>query len=464
MKKFNLIVVISFAYIWCVQAQVTFVIDSLPEYTPAEDTLFIAGDFQGWNPGDPAFVLTKNENDKWSITLGAMPTGSNIQFKFTRGDWGRVEKGPNGEEIPNRVFTYGNGDTVPCIIYNWADFGGGGIHTAAENVHVMDEAFYMPQLERTRRIWVYVPPDYEETTDHYPVIYMHDGQNLFDAYTSFIGEWEVDETLNELFEQGYQVPIVVGIDNGGTERINEYTPWVNPQHGGGQGGLYLQFLVETLKPHIDANYRTLTGRESTAIWGSSLGGLISHYGVLEYQNVFSKAGIYSPSYWWSETVWDFTVSAGIQEELMLYQMTGELEGGTMVPDTWAMHELLTNMGMGEQELSTTIIEGGEHNETLWKDDFADAYLWLFHSFANAVGELAVRPLVVFPNPAATHVSFPLYADRPVDLRLFTSHGKALDANSLREGNLLRISGIPPGIYILEAVTGKAIYRGKFVKQ
>jgi hypothetical protein len=278
MKKHLLFVFISITITFTASAQVTFIIDSIPAYTPPEDTLYIAGDFQGWNPGDPAFALTKNANGKWFITAEAAPAGTTIQYKFTRGDWGRVEKGPNGEEIPNRVYTFGNADTVHHIVYNWADFGGGGTSTAADNVHVMDDEFYMPQLDRYRRIWVYLPPDYEETEDHYPVIYMHDGQNLFDASTSFVGEWEVDETLNDLFDEGYKVPIVVGIDNGGTERINEYTPWVNPGYGGGQGNLYLEFIVETLKPHIDQYYRTLPGRDHTAIWGSSLGGLISQYG------------------------------------------------------------------------------------------------------------------------------------------------------------------------------------------
>ncbi|MDB4303606.1 alpha/beta hydrolase-fold protein, partial [Desulfosarcina sp.] len=168
--------------------QVTFIIESLPSYTPPEDTLFIAGDFQAWNPGDPAFALQKNLDEKWYISMESVPAGLTIKFKFTRGDWNRVEKGPNGEEIPDRSYTAVIGDTVYFTIDNWADFGGGGTSTAAENVEVMDEDFYMPQLDRNRRIWLYLPPGYDNSTHHYPVIYMHDGQNLFDAVTSFVGE------------------------------------------------------------------------------------------------------------------------------------------------------------------------------------------------------------------------------------------------------------------------------------
>ena len=287
------------------EAQVTFIIDSLPAYTPPEDELYIAGSFNGWNPGDINNKLDTNDEGLWEITLDGFSDGLTIDFKFTRGDWSKVEKGPNGEEINNREFTFGNGDTVNLIIYNWADQNGGQ-STAAENVIIMDEEFEMPQLNRFRRIWLYLPPDYDQSSNEYPVLYMHDGQNLFDQFTSFAGEWEIDETLNRLVDQGYKVPIVVGIDNGGIYRIDELTPWNNPDYGGGQGDEYMAFIVETLKPFIDENYRTLSDRENTGIMGSSLGGLISTYGALKYQNIFSKSGPFSPAYWINnDSIWNF---------------------------------------------------------------------------------------------------------------------------------------------------------------
>ena len=187
-------------------SQVTFIVDSLPAYTPPGDFLYIAGNFNGWDPGDPAHVLSKNQDQKWEITLAAAAEGTQIEFKFTRGSWETVEKGANGEEIGNRLFTYGNGDTVHVVIFNWAS-GGGPASTAADNVFIIDEDFEMPQLGRTRRIWIYYPPDYETSGLSYPVLYMHDGQNLFDDSTSFAGEWHVDETLNTLYTEGFRVPI-----------------------------------------------------------------------------------------------------------------------------------------------------------------------------------------------------------------------------------------------------------------
>lgn len=465
MKKIILLFGFLSIFFFTLNAQVTFIIESLPEYTPPEDILYIAGDFQGWNPGDPNFALQKNSDDKWFIELESMPNGTLIKFKFTRGDWGKVEKGVNGEEIPDRQFTYGNGETVEIIIYNWADNSGGNT-TAAENVSIMDDDFYMPQLNRNRRIWLYLPPDYDLTTKNYPVIYMHDGQNLFDTYTSFAGEWEVDETLNELYDSGHSVPIVVGIDNGGTERINEYTPWVNSQYGGGMGSLYIDFIVETLKPYIDENFRTLPEREYTALWGSSLGGLISHYGVLKYQDIFSKAGIYSPSYWFSDSVWTFTQQMGHQQEMRLYQMTGSLESGSMVQDTWAMHDTLSNLGFSGTELSTKIVQGGQHNEQLWKGDFEEAYLWLFDTYANNVRTyISSRTFLVTPNPVTDHLLLPEDMNgHNIRVKIYDINGR-IRINAIAENeNSIRVVGLNAGIYLIEIIADETLWWGKFIKQ
>jgi predicted alpha/beta superfamily hydrolase len=141
----------------------------------------------------------------------------------------------------------------------------------APNVYILDTAFYMPQLGRYRRIWLYLPPDYHTSTRHYPVLYMHDGQNLFQEWSAFGEEWGVDETIDAMERKC----IVVGVDNGGEHRLREYKLHDDEEFGKGEGRPYLAFLVETLKPFIDRSYRTKTGREHTWIAGSSMGGLIS---------------------------------------------------------------------------------------------------------------------------------------------------------------------------------------------
>jgi predicted alpha/beta superfamily hydrolase len=466
MKKEAIIFAIAFLFILKIHAQVTFVIDSLPDYTPADEMLFIAGSFNGWDPGSPAYVLEKNAGNKWAITLGQQDEGTEIQFKFTRGNWATVEKGVNGEEIEDRTFTFGNDSVVHCIIYNWADFGSGGESTAAENVSIMDEDFEMPQLNRTRRIWIYLPPDYEESSKDYPVLYMHDGQNLFDATTSYAGEWEVDETLNNLAEQGYEVPIVVGVDNGGTLRIAEYTPWVNPSYGGGQGCEYIDFVVETLKPFVDANYRTLPDQNNTGIMGSSLGGLISHYGAIKNQDIFGKAGLFSPSYWFSDSIWAFTNEHGKQSSMRIYQMIGQMEGSQAVANMLQMEDVLKENGFSDDEVISKVIPNGEHNEALWREQFEQAYLWLFVSYANNISEKQqFKPLLVAPNPVGEFLNCRnLDREQIKNISIVDSSGKKLAGLSKEKSFPVNVSALPAGFYIIKVKTQKEMYVGRFIKR
>ncbi len=143
---------------------------------------------------------------------------------------------------------------------------------------------------------MYFPPNYS-SGKRFPVIYMHDGQNLFDSASSFSGEWKVDEILDSLYKYHNFSCIVVGIYNGENQRSNELSPWHNDSlNVGGDGDKYAKFIVKTLKPFIDSHYRTLIDRENTVIMGSSMGGLMSLYLALQYPEVFGKAAIFSHHY------------------------------------------------------------------------------------------------------------------------------------------------------------------------
>src|SRR5258705_10465824 len=149
---------------------------------------------------------------------------------------------------------------------------------------------------------VYLPPGYEASKrKSYSVFYLHDGQNLFDGATSFIPgqEWRVDETAQRLIDAGKIEPlIIVGINNAGKDRIDEYTPAADAKYkAGGKANLYGRMLVEELKPFIDAHYRTRQGAAHTGVGGSSLGGLVSLYLSLKYPRVFGRAAVVSPSVW-----------------------------------------------------------------------------------------------------------------------------------------------------------------------
>jgi predicted alpha/beta superfamily hydrolase len=181
-------------------------------------------------------------------------------------------------------------------------------HSVVGNLKIA-EGICSPQLKNKRDVLVYLPPSYEGGHARYPVIYMHDGQNLFDERTSFAGAWHVGETMQQLSREGIEA-IIVGIPNMGADRLAEYGPFRDRQQRGGQGELYLAFIVETLKPLIDHDFRTLPGRLNTGIAGSSMGGLISLYAFFRQPAVFGLAGILSPSLWFTrQAILDFVDGA-----------------------------------------------------------------------------------------------------------------------------------------------------------
>lgn len=356
-------------------AELIFRIKELPPDTPGEDAIYLAGNFNDWNPADPDYILSKNPDGLMEI--GFDPEPGTLKYKFTRGSWESVEANSKGEDIEDRSLTYsGGGGLLEVRVTAWKDLVEHPT-TAAENVSIMDREFQMPQLGRTRRIWVYLPPDYHESGASYPVLYMHDGQNLFDDYTSFVGEWGVDEELNSLFSAGDSGVIVVGTDHGNSRRLDEYSPWLNEEYGGGEGEYYAAFLVETLKPYIDANYRTLPDREHTGVMGSSMGGLISHYIALEYQDVFSKAGIFSPSYWFSDSLYAHTLDTGKEQDMRFYIIGSRNEGAGYDLVLKDMGVVLKEAGFGEGEIKLLVHSDGAHSEWYWRREFPAAYQWLY---------------------------------------------------------------------------------------
>ena len=232
-----------------------------------------------------------------------------------------------------------------------------------------------PQLDTLKKIWIYLPDTYENTTQSYPVIYMHDAQNLFDKATSFAGEWEVDESLDSL--ENLEA-IIVGIEHGNEKRIEELTPFPNDEYGGGKALDYLNFIRNTLKPHIDASYRTLADRDHTGIWGSSLGGLTSFYATLKFPDIFSFAGVYSPSFWYSDEIYDFVSKIDLPDT-KYYFLAGDSESKNMLEDLEKMLDLLKSKGLTENNIRVEIVKGGEHNEKLWREAFANTYLWLLEN-------------------------------------------------------------------------------------
>jgi predicted alpha/beta superfamily hydrolase len=220
-------------------------------------------------------------------------------------------------------------------------------------------------------VLVYLPPGYDSIPQRrFPVLYMQDGQNLFDPETSYIKGvyWRMGETADELAEAGVIEPlIIVGIYNAGAKRIDEYTPVVDHRLGGGHADDYGRMIVEELKPSIDAQYRTLPGAENCGMGGSSLGGLVSLYLGLRYPAIFSRLAVMSPSVWWRKREILKTVAALSQKpDLRIWLDIGTKESAASVPDARALRDCLIGKGwrLGN-DLAYLEDEGAEHNETAW---------------------------------------------------------------------------------------------------
>ena len=251
-------------------------------------------------------------------------------------------------------------------------------HTATENVKIISEKFEIPQLKTTRRIWIYLPKDYETSHKKYEVMYLQDAQNLFDNATSYAGEWQVDETLNKIFEKTGKSLIVIGIDNGGEKRIEELSPYKNAKYGGGNGENYVKFIVETLKPFIDKNYRTKSCKKHTTIGGSSLGSLISVYAAVKYSETFGKVLAFSSAFWFNaKDLNEFISSSKVNlKQQKYYFIQGKHEDEDMEEQTNCVIENLKSKNVKSKNIFLKIDEDGKHNEMYWRREFEAGVLWL----------------------------------------------------------------------------------------
>lgn len=233
-------------------------------------------------------------------------------------------------------------------------------------------SFFMPQLQRERTIKVLMPKDYETNKCNYPVIYMHDGQNLFDPATAFDGDWQIPHTLQN--QPLKRQAIIVGIYNGEMNRMNEYAPYKKGKNGG-EGEPYMRFIIDTLKPFIDKEYRTFPQRETTGIAGSSMGGLISLYAGLKYSHIFGKVGVLSPSIWFNPQVLDLIPQTPIKSQFYVAGSKTEMRSmeSTLQNTYWAFK----NAGFSDDLVRVVVRDRGKHNEIMWRREFKKMYEWFF---------------------------------------------------------------------------------------
>jgi predicted alpha/beta superfamily hydrolase len=268
---------------------------------------------------------------------------------------------------------------MTLITTHWHDYAShrNTHHSVVGTLKILP-GFHSPQLGNQRDVLVWLPDSYyadEFTAKRYPVIYMHDAQNLFDRATSFVGvEWQVDETMQALSRQGLEA-IVVGLNHAGADRVLEYNPFAKPPKCGPR---YLDFLVETVKPLIDRDFRTAPDQARTAIIGSSLGGLISLYALFHRPDVFGFAGVMSPALW----VNNFAIYSYIRHAP---PVPGKiyLDHGTREGSAEPMRDLLIEKGWRlNDRLMYVREEGGEHTEAAWARRLPNALRFLFSSCSS----------------------------------------------------------------------------------
>lgn len=252
------------------------------------------------------------------------------------------------------------------------------------------ERFRSRFLRNQRDMVVYLPPGYDaQPAQGFPVLYLQDGQNLFDGTTSFIPgvDWRVGDTADECIERGTVQPlIIVGIYNAGKSRINEYTPTKDRRGGGGCADRYAKFLLREVMPLIRQTYRVLHGPASTGIGGSSLGGLASLYIGLGHADVFGRIAALSPSVWWNQrAIIRETAALDPRPRPRIWLDVGTKEGARTVPDVEQFRDVLLKKGwrLGH-DLEYQRIGGGEHNEGAWAKRVGPFLEFLFPAQKAAV--------------------------------------------------------------------------------
>ncbi len=448
------------------QAQMELVVSAVPQLTPLRDTLYVAGSFNGWNPRDENYRMEPGPNG-YSVLIQGV-NGTSYSYKITRGSWATVEGSTTGGFIADRSLLFQSNGSASINVAGWEDIAGNPTVTA--NVRILDSNFHIPQLQRNRRIWISFPPDYFTSNDYYPVVYMQDGQNVLNAGTSFSGEWRVDESMINELQNACSQAIIVAIDNGGVQRINEYAPWLNSQYNqGGQGDEYCSFLVNTLKPYIDANYRTLSDRANTAIMGSSLGALISAYTAFTYPEVFGKVGLFSSAYWFNPQIFDLAENHQNLPNTAIYHVCGTNEGdGSVLEDQNEMIQRLQNNGYPIEDLQSLDWSDGAHSEWFWDREFPAAYTWLIDCASNQPEVVVSRDLRLFPNPADTSFEIQSNAERIQSLEILSHEGKAVRWEHYFEHHYSikqDVSELTSGLYfVIIGLEGGKRYTFRLIKQ
>ncbi|MBU0679613.1 MAG: alpha/beta hydrolase [Verrucomicrobia bacterium] len=346
-----------------------------PSPLSAGEQVFITGSTDSLGRWNPQGVPLHRKSDREWIGFALCPTAP-FEFKITRGSWNSEETDQDGHPLPAQLIVTREDMNVERTVERWKDRLDQP-RSHIEGMSRLHEAFKSSHLNRTRNIIVWLPPSYATHANRrYPVLYMHDGQQIFDPATSTWGQdWEVDEWCTKLIADNRLKEIIVVGAYSTDDRDAEYTPSL-------KGKKYAKFIVDELKPFIDKEYRTLPGREHTAVAGASMGGSISFYIAWHYPKVFFGAACLSPAFRHKRHV------VALQEvkkakkapKLKLYLYCGEADDleSRLLPGAEEMVSLLREKGFTSGDhLRWTRNPMGQHNEATWAHHTDEWLLFLF---------------------------------------------------------------------------------------
>jgi predicted alpha/beta superfamily hydrolase len=347
--------------------------------TPCTDDrpVFVSGNFCDWFPDIDLFRM---ESAGEGLFVYEFPAGATLpetlEYKYTRGGWEHVELSASGEGVPNHRVSSSERlkqDYVP----HWRWYGMPFNPDFLPKIELLGDSFDAARLGASRRVHVLLPHDYADSGKRYPVLYLHDGQNLFGGGAGY-GSWEVDQRMAVLAGRRHHEVILVSIDHANDERIREFT-FHRTRAGTGRGQYYLDFLRHTVKPLVDARFRTLPDAAHTGVGGSSLGGLISIYAGLMHPDTFGRLMVFSPSLWISPKIYFDAIRFQAPVPMKIYTYGGEQESKYMVPNIERFKEALARQNYGGHsiEMHLSVDPTGLHQEVHWGREFPKAVEWLF---------------------------------------------------------------------------------------
>ncbi len=378
--KYKTVIGITFIFLFMAAAKaqkkqdmrITFQLISL--VLPEDSTVFITGSIEqlgDWNPGK--IKMKYKGNHTWNAQF-TLPAPQSVEYKYTLGNWEHEAAREDGTPLSNLSADLQQDIIISDTVAYWT----AGTQNKVTEHHVTGTVRYHPAMKgsgiKDRDVAVWLPPGYDSSGNtRYPVLYMHDGQNIFDPANSAFGvEWGIDETCDSLIKQGAIPPlIVVGIDNT-SDRSFEYAP-------GKKGEAYMNFIVKKLKPFIDSTYRTQKDKDHTIVGGSSLGGLISFMLVWQHPDIFSKAICMSPAFKINKLdyVKNVLVYSGKNKPVFFYIDNGGVGlDSQLQPGVNAMLTALQKKGYEEgKEVNYVSDVTANHSEASWAKRFPAAIVW-----------------------------------------------------------------------------------------